>query len=137
MESTYNVSSRLRETNFSLMFGTLQTRQRKRSLIIVLSDIVDVDTSERFRGALAALTRRHVVVFAALRTPLLGAEVERASASPLDVSRKAVALRLLRERERALHSLGRTGIVVLDVEPKKLTVPLINKYLELRERNLV
>jgi uncharacterized protein (DUF58 family) len=136
-ESIYNAQSRWRESNFSAMFATLQHRRQKRSLVIVLSDIVDPETSERLRTALASLVHKHVVVFAALRTPflgeLLGAPVEAIG----DVERKAVVLRLLREREKALHLLDRSGIHIVDVEPRELTIPLVNRYIAIRQRNLI
>jgi len=135
LDNLYNVQSRLREANFAAMFATLQSRQQKRSLVVILSDLVDAETSEQFRGALVALAKRHVVIFAALRTPLLSKLLRAPIDSTLDVTEKSVALRLLRAREKALHSLDHTGVHVLDVEPRQLTVPLVNKYVALRERN--
>jgi uncharacterized protein (DUF58 family) len=136
-DCVHNVQSRWRESNFGAMFALLQVRQPKRSLVIVLSDIVDPDTSERLRTALAALARRHVVIFTALKTPLLWETARTAIDSMRDVARKAVVMRLLRERERALHLVDRAGIHVLDVEPSRLTVPLVNHYIDLRERNVL
>jgi uncharacterized protein (DUF58 family) len=135
IENLYNVQSRLREANFAAMFATLQNRQQKRALIVILSDLVDVETSELFRGALVALARRHVVIFAALRTPLLSNLLLEPVDSTMDLTRKGVALRLLRAREKALHTLDHTGVHVLDVEPRQLTVPLVNKYILLRQQN--
>ncbi len=137
LDAVYDVRSRWRDTDFGPMFATLERRHPKRSLVVLLSDIVDADTTDRFRSALVALARKHVLVFAAIQTPLMREIVSSPVVSPLDVSRKAVAFRLLREREWALHSLERAGVFVLDVEPGELTVPLVNKYIELRERNLV
>jgi uncharacterized protein (DUF58 family) len=135
-EATYALQSRWRESDFSGMFATLQLRQPKRSLVVVLSDLVDGDTTRRYRTSLANLGRRHVVLFAALKTPLLQELERRPVESLLDGSRQVVAFRLLRERERALHSLGRSGVHVLDVEPRHLTAPLVNQFLELRQHHL-
>jgi uncharacterized protein (DUF58 family) len=136
-DSIFDVQCRWHESNFSVMFAALQTRQIKRSLVVILSDIVDADTSERFRTALASLTRRHVVVLAALRTPFLQQTLKAPVDSFRDVARKAVAVRILQEREKALHYFHRAGIRILDVEPTDLTVPLVNQYIRLRERNLL
>lgn len=137
LESLYSAQSRWREANFGVVFAALQARQIKRALVVVLSDIVDAETTHQFRRALATLAQRHVVIFAALQTPLLGETIAAPAGSMLDVCRKGVALRLLREREKALHSLRHTGVHVLDVEPQQLTVPLLNEYIALRERNLL
>ncbi len=137
LESLYKVAPTWQETHFGDMFAMLQVRQQKRALVIVLSDIVDAETTGRFRSALATLSKRHVVVFVALQTPLLAAALGTAAGSLADAARQAVVLRLLRDREKALHSLSRSGLFVLDREPQEVTVPLINQYIKIRERNLL
>ena len=137
VDGVYNVQSRWAESDFGLMFATLQSRQSKRSLVVILSDIVDVETSTRFRTSLATLARRHVVLFAGLQTPLLRRIVTEPVETLLDGSRKAVAFRVLRERDEALRSMKRSGVQVLDVEPSRLTVPLLNRFIELRQQNVL
>ena len=135
--SVYDLQSAFRESDFGPMFAMLQTRQAKRSLIVVISDISDEATTRQFRASLGRLAQRHVVLFAALRTPLLTRVLSEPVATIVDGARKAVTFRLLRERELALQSLKHGGIFVLDVEPSQLTVPLINQCIELRHRNLL
>lgn len=126
-----------RESDFGPMFASLQRRQSKRALMVIVSDLVDAESSQHLRSSLVRLQQRHVVLFAALRTPLLDRVVEEPIDTMLDGARKAVAFRLQREREQALHSLHRAGIFVLDVEPTQLAAPLINAFIGLRARNLL
>jgi uncharacterized protein (DUF58 family) len=137
VDQVYDVQSRWAESDFGLMFATLQSRQTKRSLVVILSDIVDVETSTRFRASLATLSRRHVVLFAGLQTPLLRQIVTEPVATLLDGSRKAVTFRILRERDEAMRSLKRSGVQVLDIEPSRLTVPLVNRFIALRQQNVL
>lgn len=136
-ESVYAVKSEFRESDFGPMFSALQMRQSKRSLLIIISDIADAETSAHFRASLARLSKRHVVLFAALRTPMLDRIVREPVESFLDASRKAVAFRISRERALVMQSLRHAGIYVLDVEPSKLTVPLVNRFVELRAKNVL
>lgn len=136
-ECVYDAKSELRETNFSNMFGTMQFKQSKRSLVIVLSDIVDFETSGRFRQSLATLAERHVVLFAALKTPLLDEIITTPPATLDDGFQKAVSLKLQRERKKAIGAIRQTGVHILDQDPKELTVPLINHFIELRQGNLL
>lgn len=137
VEGICNVQSRWREADFSRMFATLQTRQAKRSLLVILSDIVDEATSTRFRGSLQALASRHVVLFAALQTPLLRQFV-RMPVTSIDIgAQQAVSFRLFKEREQALQSLRHGGVHIVDVEPNQLTIPLVNQFLQLRHSNLL
>jgi uncharacterized protein (DUF58 family) len=137
LASLYDLQSRWRESDFSAMFATVQSRQSKRSLVIVLSDIVDAETSRRFRTSLLTLAQRHVVLFAALQTPLLADLISAPLESLDDAFRKSVTFGILREREQAIHELRRGGIQVLDVEPAQLTAPLINRFIELRRSNVL
>ena len=135
-EGVYAAKSEFLESDFGPIFSTLQTRQVKRSLVVVISDVGDVETSEQFRLSLGMLARRHVVLFAALRTPALERVLKEPVTTTLDGARQAVVFRLLREREQAVQTLRHLGVHVLDIEPNKLTVPLVNQFIELRLRNL-
>ncbi|MEM6692272.1 MAG: DUF58 domain-containing protein [Planctomycetota bacterium] len=135
VQGVYDLQSRWRESDFSPMFARLKSRQQKRSLIIIISDISGEDTTRRFRASLTSLARQHVVLFVALKTPQLSALTKQPVADMLEASRRAVGFRLLRERERAIRSLKRSAVHVLDVEPQELTVPLINQFVELRSQN--
>lgn len=137
VESLYDARTEWRESDFTRMFAELQVRQAKRSLVVILSDLSDQETSAQLRASLARLSKRHLVLFVAIRTPMLSEVI----AGPLDSvdegSRKAVAMRLVRERRQTLHALERGGVQVLDVEPRQLTLPLINRFLTLRGGSLL
>lgn len=136
-ERVYDLQTRWMESDFSQMFATLQRRQPKRSLVIVISDILDESTTQRFRTSLQRLTQRHVVLFAALKTPLLHAALEENPESLQTGWKSALAYRLLAQREKALQSLRKGGVYTLDVLPEHLGARLINEFLELRGRNLL
>ncbi|MBL9161752.1 MAG: DUF58 domain-containing protein [Planctomycetaceae bacterium] len=136
-EQIYAVESKMRESDFGAMFADLQLRQPRRSLVVVISDLVDAETSERMRSSLSKLAQRHVVLLAALQTPQLTQATQGDVATMLEAARKGVAFNLLRQRQRALHSIRRAGIHVLDVKPGDLTVPLINQFIDLRSQDLL
>ena len=136
-DCVYDLDTRWRETDFGLMYETLRARRQKRSLLVIISDLIDVQTSIRATRSLAALGKQHVLLFAALRTPLLRRITHEPIESMVDGSRHAVAHRLSQDRAEALVTLNQSGVHVLDVEPTELTVPLVNQFIELRERNIL
>ncbi|MCA9237020.1 MAG: DUF58 domain-containing protein [Planctomycetales bacterium] len=133
----YDLRVQWNESNFLPMLAQLQRRQAKRSFLVVLSDVTDPDTAGRLCASLNQLQRRHMVLFAALKTPLLEQIEKETVVDAFGVARKATAMRLQRDRSRALHALRRGGVHVLDVEPEGLTVPLVNRFVELRRRNML
>jgi uncharacterized protein (DUF58 family) len=136
-ECVYDLQTHWHESDFTTILTELRHKQAKRTFLIFLSDLGDAETSQRTCASLIQLQRQHLVMFAALRTPLLGRVVREPISDTQDASRKAVAFRLLRDRRRALHTLSHNGVHVVDVEPTQLTAPLINQFIDLRQRNLL
>ena len=134
-ECVYDANSEMKETNFSSMLATLQMRQKKRSLIIILSDMLDEETSNRYRNSLNAIARQHLVLFVSVRTPLFRQILEKEAESVESGFEKAVTIRLMHERAQAIQAMSQAGIHVLDPEPTEITVPLIDYFIELRQKN--
>lgn len=125
------------ETNFTLGLLDLAARLSRRSLVVVFTDFVDVIAAELMLEALARLSRKHLVLFVALRDPDLAAT---AAAAPRDLghlTRAVVAADLLREREVVLRRLTRLGIQPVEAAPGEVSVRLLNRYLDVKRRELV
>ncbi len=123
-----------RESNPTLGLATLGDRLRRRSLIVVCSDFVDTTTSELMLEQLLHLSKRHLIVFAALRDPDTEAEAA-APVADLDAAAAALAARdWTRERRIVLDRMRRLGVMVLDAAPHDLTARLVSTYLDLKAR---
>ncbi len=125
------------ETNYTLGLTELMSRLTRRSLVIVLTDFVDTVTAELMVDNVTRLARRHLVVFVALRDPLFA---ELAAAPPremLDVHRAVVADALLFDREVVLKRLARRGVLCVDAPPERVGPDLVNRYLEIKRRELI
>jgi uncharacterized protein (DUF58 family) len=125
------------ETNFTLCLTDLATRLRRRSLVVVFTDFVDSVTAELMVDNLRRLRRRHLVVFVALRDPSLDGLIDAEPHSLLDVDRAVVAGSFLRERETTLVRLRQAGIFAVDAPPDRAGPRLINRYLEIKRREMI
>jgi len=125
------------ETNYTLGLTDLMGRLTRRSLVIVLTDFVDTVTAELMVDNVARLARRHLVVFVSLRDPLLET---RAAAEPRDLvalNEAVVAESLRGEREVVLNRLRRLGVFCIDAAPGAIGVQLVNRYLEIKRREMI
>lgn len=125
------------ETNFTLALSHLGTRLRRRSMVVVLTDVVDPITAELMVEHVAHLARRHVVVFVALRDPELDAISTRQPETMLDVHRSVAAHDLAQDRERVLEQLRRSGVFCIDAAPQAISAAMINRYLEITRREMI
>jgi uncharacterized protein (DUF58 family) len=124
------------ETNYTLTLAELSTRLRRRSLVVLFTDFLDTVTAELMIENVTRLARRHLVMFVAVKDPSLDT---RALAAPrsLDLLHEAVvASDFARERGVVLERLRRAGAHCLDATPAELTMSLVNRYLEIKRREL-
>src|SRR6185437_803068 len=137
MESLYNIEARLAETDYLDAFQNLATRWRRRSLIVLFSDLVDPESSVQILDAVPMLEERHRVVCVTVSDPHIIAAANKVPENSADVYAKAVAMQVLQERRQAITALKRRGVWTIDSPPQDLSADLINHYLDLKSRSLI
>ena len=125
------------DANHTLAMATLMARTPRRSLVVAFSDFADATTAELLVENVAALSRRHVVIFVAMRDPAL-ARIAAATPDGIDdVARAVTAGEMLRERAAVMERLGRLGVTVIDAAPKAISTRLISTWLDLKAREAI
>ena len=141
IQSLNDVMSRVEysteETNFTLGLTSLAQRLERRSLIILLTDFVDTVTAELMIENVHRLGQRHLVVFVSLKDPALASIVEAEPRGMETLNRSVVAHGFVDAREVVHGRLRASGIQPLDVEPARIGPQLINRYLDIKRRELV
>jgi uncharacterized protein (DUF58 family) len=123
------------EPDYALAFRTLAARHRRRSLVVVFTDAIDVRASQSLIAYTSRSAARHLPLVVALRNDeLVAAAVPAAHVSTDSVYESAAAEELLTARDEALWRMRRAGVSVLDVSPARMTAAVINRYLELKGR---
>lgn len=125
------------ETNFTLGLVTLSSLLHRRSLVIVITDFVDTIAAELMLEALNRVSRRHLVLFVTLRDPGLQAQARAQPHTTEEMARSVVSSDLLHEREVVMRRLERMGIHGIDVRPRELSSSLLNRYLDIKRRELI
>lgn len=125
------------ETNFTLGLTTLYARLDRRTLIVLFTDFADTVTAELLLRNAERLARRHLVVFVALRDPLLAGLFGAPPEDVHGVASAVIAYDLLHDRRVVLERLQRLGVHCLDVPAARLSIALINRYLLIKQRDLL
>jgi uncharacterized protein (DUF58 family) len=122
------------EPDYATAFRTLAQRQRKRSLVVLITDVIDARTSRSLLAHLARGATRHLVVVVALRNGALLQTAATRGATARDLYTSGAAEELIAERLTALQRMRDAGVVVLDVPPEAMAAAMVNEYLELKSR---
>ncbi len=130
------VTATMTEPDYAAAFRTLTERNRRRSLIILFTDVIDVRSSRAVMALTARSAERHLPLVVALRNEqLVAAAVPSAGANDEQTYESAAAEELLSARDEALQIMRQAGVAVLDAAPATMTTALINRYLEIKERS--
>ena len=136
LESLYTVQVRSVESDYWQAIAQIMTMLRRRSLLILLTDVLDASASAGLINNLSRAAEKHLVLCVILSEPQLG---ELAHSIPVTVEesyRKAAACDQLRRRRLALENMRSRGILVLETSPAHLSIHLVKRYLEIRQANL-
>lgn len=136
-EALYNVKAQMIEPSYARAFQYLSQNCKRRSLVIILTDLVDRDASAELLAYTAALLPRHLPLIVTIGDNDLRALVSTEPKVVADVYKQSVAEELLQQREEALARITELGGLVLDVQAGQLSFQLVNKYLEVKERGLL
>jgi uncharacterized protein (DUF58 family) len=125
------------EVNYTLALTTLSGELQRRSMVVVFTEFVDTTSAELMIEGLARLARRHLVLFVAFRDEELEQLTRREPETAEDVTRAVIAMTLLKERETVIARLRRLGVQVIDAPAEGLGTALVNRYLDLKRRELL
>ncbi len=135
MELLTDVREEAPEADHLRAVGALMSLQKRRSLVIWLTDLAETSMTPEVVDAAMLLTPPHLVLFAVVDQPDLS---RAALLYPKDgdtMYQAAAAQEVIHRRERVLARMHERGVLALDVNYAALTATLVNTYLEIKQRN--
>ena len=132
-----DLEPRLEESDYERAFLEVERTLRRRSLIVLFTDLFDPIASSAVLGAAQLLTTRHLVLIVLMNDAAIAQALRRTPQDAGDAYRAAVAAKLADERARAVAQLQNRGILVVDVPAAELTVALLDAYVDIKTRGLL
>jgi uncharacterized protein (DUF58 family) len=129
-EAMYDLEPELLESDYTGAFTTTLARFQRRTMLVLLTDLVEQAVGESLLPALPLVARRHLVVVGAVQDPAVVQWANEPAVDPDDAYRKAAAVGALAARARASARLRALGVVVVDAAPGQLAPALTDAYLE-------
>jgi uncharacterized protein (DUF58 family) len=117
--------------------STLLSTQKRRSLVIWLTDFPETAMTPEVIDAASEATLRHLVLFVAIAQPDLVAAASSEPTSIREMYRTTAAQETLHRRELLLGKLRQRGALTLEVSSANASVALVNSYLDVKQRSLL
>jgi len=132
----YDIEPQATQPDYQVAARALMQREAKRSLVVVLTNFREEDADE-LGPALALMRTRHLVLLASLRERALREIAEQPIATERDAIEVAGAHLFAQSRDAAFRRLAGRDALLLDVEPERLAVELVNRYRAVKRAGLL
>jgi uncharacterized protein (DUF58 family) len=115
--------------------GRLLRDQKRRSLMVWLTDLAETAMTPEVIEAAAMMMPKHLVLFVVIGQPDLRELAGKRPQSETEMYQVAAAQEMVHRRELLLARLRERGALALEVNSGTISPALVNSYLEIKERN--
>ena len=136
LRASYALQPQPVATDFLAAATELSLRQRRRSLVMLVTNLRDEDMDDVL-AAVQLLRKRHLVCVASLREGSLDAALKDEVQDLPGAIRAGATAQYVEQRSAAHEALRKHGVMVLDVTCDQLAASLVEKYLAVKRDGLL
>ncbi|MCG8306219.1 MAG: DUF58 domain-containing protein [Cytophagales bacterium] len=133
----YNQSTTFGETDFSNLYIRLRHSVKKRSLLLLFTNFESIHSLDRQLQYFKKLAQSHLLVVIFFENTELEEMIHNDAKDTLGIYQKVIAEQFAFEKRQIVLTLRKHGIQAILTKPKEMSVNLINKYIELKARQLI
>ncbi len=137
LEAMHDVEPVMAEPSYARAFQFIASSTKKRAFVVVLTDVIDKDSSKDLISSLKLLRPRHLPLVATIGDRDLNAAVSREPADLKEAFIQSAAEEIIHERTAALRLVESLGGLALDVTTQSLAPKLLESYLRVKERGML
>ncbi len=140
LHATYDQKATFVESRYDEAFLHLRTHCLKRSLVILMTNVIDEINAFQIQQYLSAMSGRHLPLGVLLKDRALHSNIESIdpeTARPEAIYQAAAAIDVINWRKSVIRDLQHAGALTLDGYPEQLTSGLVNQYLDIKARHLL
>ncbi len=133
----YKVDASLDESDYGKAVDFAFARSHKRSLVVVLTDLLDADSSAALMRRLQQLVPRHLPLVISLKDDEVEALAQARPVTDDDARARLMAGRLDRELQATVARLREAGARVVRETPARFGAASVSAYLDIKGRGLL
>ena len=137
LEGTLSLRPLLVEPQYEQALLWFRSKIRRRSLVVIYTDLLDEVASENLLSAVSLLRPVHLPLCIAIRESEWDELLNDPPTEVQGVYERAVLQELLHQRSKALGGLVQKGALAMDLPPSQLSIGTMERYLEVKRRGLL
>lgn len=132
LSTSYNLADAAGDTDYYRALAFFARKWTRRSLVVMFTEVSDVESSRPLLTQIWRLTRKHLVMCVMMSDPAVVDAARRRPETADDAYLRASAQQVLQAREAAAAEIARAGAIVLDKLPEQFTPAVVDRYLDIK-----
>ncbi len=133
----YKQTTTFGESDYSNLYIQLKNRVRRRSLLLLYTNFESIHSLDRQLPYFQKLAQSHLLVVIFFENTELNSMIDKKPRDTLGIYQKVVAEKFAFEKVQIVKTLRRYGIQAILTKPQELSIQVINKYIELKARQMI
>lgn len=134
---TFDLEATTDVADYALAVEDMRRRHRKRSLVILITHVVDEQHLTSVGQYFRTLVSPHLVLCVFLKDPAMSRLANRVPTGDIEAFQVAGAAEMLAAHTKQVARLRESGVLVVETLPEHLTADVINQYLEVKARQMM
>ncbi|MGN8647170.1 DUF58 domain-containing protein [Gracilibacillus sp. HCP3S3_G5_1] len=137
LQSIYAIEVDAQESNYALALQYAQSIQRKRSMMILFSDVQTFANEDYQLVYMKKLRKKHLFVMLGIEDRLLQEQIKMQPDSVLTAMEKSVAQKQYIDQKQVINKWEKHGLPMLEAPADRLAVTSISHYIEALNRGML
>ena len=137
LETLYNQKTRYLESDYERLYIFIRRKITQRSLIILFTNFESLTGMRRQLPYLKKIAENHLLITVFFENTELVKFIQYPSENLEEVYTKTIAENFAFEKRQIVKELNQSGILTILTAPQNLTVNALNKYLEIKARQIL
>mgnify|MGYP006292236493 FL=1 len=137
LERLYHQETGFYESNYELLYANIKRNITQRSLLILYTNIESISSVKNYMSFLTRLSKSHLLLVVLFENSEVRDFLNLSAENTQDIYKKTIAEKFLYDKKLIIKELKKHGIHTIITDPARLTIDLINKYLEYKAIGLL
>lgn len=137
MDVLYKQETDFNESSYERLYATVAAKIHQRSLLILYTNFEGLPSLRRQLPYLKKLASKHLLLVVFFENSEIRQAINQTSHNIEEVYINSIARKFVHDKKVMVNELKRSGILSLLTPPEGLSANLINKYLEIKARELI
>ncbi len=137
LETLYRQETHFLEPDLEKLFSQIRNRITQRSLLVMYTNFESLESLERQLPFLKRIARYHLLLIVIFENTELKDLINGKASTVEDIYIKTIAEKFAFEKRIMVRELQKNGIPAILTAPENLTVNMVNKYVEMKNRQSI